>query len=70
MEWSIVSKAADRSSRESREMWLTSRDVRRSFTILRSAVSVLWQSDWQTEGGKGDYCFQDFGIVEGGQSFQ
>ena len=42
MEWSTVSKAADRSSRESREMWLTSRAARRSFTILRSAVSVLW----------------------------
>ena len=41
MEWSIVSKAADRSSKESREMWLTSRAARRSFTILRRAVSVL-----------------------------
>ena len=68
MEWSIVSKAADRSSRESSEMWLTSRAARRSFTILRRAVSVL--SDRQTEGGKGDYCFQYVGIIEGGQSFR
>ena len=42
MEWSIVSKAVDRSSRESREMRLTSGAARRSFTILRRAVLVLW----------------------------
>ena len=42
MEWSIVSKAADRSSRENREMWLTSRASRRSFTILKRPISVLW----------------------------
>ena len=45
MEWSIVSKSADRSSRESREMGLTSRAAGRSFTILRREVSVLWPKE-------------------------
>ena len=42
MEWLTVSKVADRSSRESREMWLTPRAARRLFTNLRRAVSVRW----------------------------
>ena len=36
MEWSIVSKAADRSNKESREMWLISRAARRSFTFYKT----------------------------------
>ena len=40
MEWSVVSNVADRSSRESRKMWLTSRAAGES-TILRRVVFHL-----------------------------
>ena len=42
MLWSMVSNAANRSSSVKKQILLLSRTVRRSFTILRSAVSVLW----------------------------
>jgi hypothetical protein len=41
MEWSIVSKAAERSSRVRREMLPESVERRRSFRMCRRAVSVL-----------------------------
>ena len=41
MLWSIMSKAADKSKRASRETFLSSRARRRSSMIFRSAVSVL-----------------------------
>ena len=39
---SMISKAAEGSNKDNKEIWLSSRAVRRSFTILRRAVSVLW----------------------------
>ena len=48
MEWSLLSKPADRSNRESREMWLTSRATRRLFTIFKKGGL----SDRQTEGSR------------------
>ena len=41
MLWSILSKAADKSKRASRETFSSSKERRRSITILRSAVWVL-----------------------------
>ena len=42
MTWSIVSKAADKSSKTRMTYFPVSIDVKMSFWTLRSAVSVLW----------------------------
>ena len=43
VEWDMVSKAALRSRRMRMDNSLESAAIRRSFVILRRAVSVLWQ---------------------------
>jgi len=51
MLWSIVSKAALRSSNTNREIQPQSHDKRKSFVTLMRAVSVLWYGlnpDWKS----------------------
>ena len=67
MEQSIVSKAADMSIRENKEMRLTSSAVN---SFRKGSFSAMAYPLVQTKGNRTDYFSDDAGIVEGGQSFR